>query len=157
MPTPRRAARLVLLDPDNRVLLLKVINPTRGVAYWVTPGGGLNGGESHADAARRELEEETGLQGADVGPALWRNRRFFRLHGEVFAQEEIFHLARTAPFDVDMSGLEEWEKETHRGHRWWSLEEIEATEERVYPRGLGALLRGLLDDGPPAEILDIEG
>jgi 8-oxo-dGTP diphosphatase len=35
--------------------------------FWVTPGGGLQGRETYAQAARRELREETGLD-QPLGP-----------------------------------------------------------------------------------------
>ena len=157
MPTPRRAARALLLDPTDRLLLLKVVNPRRGGVYWVTPGGGVNDGESDAEALRRELAEELGLEGAEIGAAVWRNHRHFRQAGEVFSQEEVFHLVRTPPFRVDMSGLEASEREIHVGHRWWTVEELEATAENLYPHRMGPLLRTLLEAGPPAELVDLEG
>jgi 8-oxo-dGTP pyrophosphatase MutT (NUDIX family) len=155
VPTPRRAARAVLLDPQDRLLLLKVVNPRRGGVYWVTPGGGLNDGESGPDALRRELAEELGLEGAVVGPPLWRNHRYFRLGDEVFSQDEVFHVTRTSPFRVDMSRLDETERLTHVGYRWWTLGELETTTEKLYPHDLARLLRRLLDEGPPSTLVDL--
>lgn len=157
MPTPRQAARLVLLDSEQRVLLLKVVSPTRGTAWWTTPGGGLNEGEDHQRAARRELEEEVGLSDATIGPALWRNQRYFRQQGEVFFQDEVFFLARAEVFEVDMSGRDVNERQTQVDHRWWTVEEIRASRENIYPRGLAALLAELLENGPPPEPIVIKG
>ena len=71
----RRTSRLILLDGDDRVLLFLVEDTTvfrpndpSPAVYWVTPGGSLEPGESHEDAARRELWEETGISGLEPGP-----------------------------------------------------------------------------------------
>jgi 8-oxo-dGTP pyrophosphatase MutT (NUDIX family) len=59
----RPAGRVVLLDPDDRVLLMRYDDgPPNGV-HWSTPGGGLNPGEDFAAGAARELAEETGWDG----------------------------------------------------------------------------------------------
>ena len=56
---PRRpVAVLVVVHSDDRVLLLRRKAPFE---FWQSITGSLQLGESHADAARRELAEETGL------------------------------------------------------------------------------------------------
>ena len=62
----RRAARAMVLDPDDRVLLVEFTFPE--VVVWATPGGGIADGETDEDALRRELVEEAGLETFDVGP-----------------------------------------------------------------------------------------
>lgn len=55
---PKPAALAIIFSPDqNKVLLVK----RRDVPVWVLPGGGIEAGESAADAAVRETFEETGL------------------------------------------------------------------------------------------------
>jgi 8-oxo-dGTP pyrophosphatase MutT (NUDIX family) len=157
VPIPRQAARAVLLDPDNRVLLLKVVNQRTDAAWWVTPGGGLNPGESPADGLLRELREEIGLIEASVDRPLWENHRYFRQAGQVYSQDETFFLVRADPFAVDMAGIDEFERGTQVGHRWWSLGELRETGERVYPRGLAGLLAELLAKGPPPQPISITG
>ena len=39
--------------------------------------------------------------------------------------------------------------------RWWTLEELDATDEQLVPRTLPQLLRELLASGPPAEPFDV--
>ena len=56
----RRAARVVLLDPQNRVLLMRYDDGPPNGPHWATPGGGLEPGETYPQAALRELAEETG-------------------------------------------------------------------------------------------------
>jgi 8-oxo-dGTP pyrophosphatase MutT (NUDIX family) len=84
----RPAARVLLLDPLGRVLLLRVERPY-GLPYaaWLTPGGGLEPGESHEEAALRELREETGISGVELGPWVWE-RRFHFSRGVVYCNLE---------------------------------------------------------------------
>jgi 8-oxo-dGTP pyrophosphatase MutT (NUDIX family) len=147
----------VLLDADQRVLLLKLVNRARGTTWWVTPGGGLNPGESPADGLLRELREEIGLTEASVDFPLWENHRYFRQAGRVYSQDETFFLVRAEPFAVDIAGIDEFERETQVGHRWWSLGELYETGEKVYPRGLAGLLSELLEKGPPPRPISITG
>lgn len=48
-------------DADGRVLLSRLAAGHPGAGRWTLPGGGLDWGEAPADAALRELAEETGL------------------------------------------------------------------------------------------------
>lgn len=157
MPIPRQAARAVLLDAEKRVLLLKVVNRARGTTWWVTPGGGLNVDESPADGLLRELREEIGLTLASIQRPLWQNHRYFRQAGRVYSQDETFFLVQAPPFAVDMAGIDEFERETQAGHRWWTVGELQVTGEQVYPRGLAGLLARLIEKGPPARPISITG
>ena len=150
---PRRAARLVVLDPEHRVLLFRVREPLQGGLFWLTPGGGLERDETYPEAARRELREETGQEDVEIGHALWRGTRAFHFRGQDFEQHEVFFLVRTAHFEVNLDGAEDYEMDLV--HRWWTLEDLDLTGETVYPRQLGRLLRQLLDQGPPAQPLEI--
>lgn len=58
---PRIGSALLVRDEANRILLGKRNkDPQRG--SWVIPGGKIHAFESIAEAARRELKEETGLE-----------------------------------------------------------------------------------------------
>ena len=60
--TSRTSARVVMLDEDDRVLLLRGHDPKIPNTYfWFTVGGGLERGEHLRAAAVREIEEETGF------------------------------------------------------------------------------------------------
>ena len=149
----RRASRLVVIDPEGRVLLFRIREPRTGLPFWLTPGGGLEEGETHLEAAGRELREETGLRDVDIGGALWRGRRPFYFRGRDYDQEEVFFMVRVSPFEPDLGGAEDYEMDLE--HRWWTLEELESTGETVLPPGLGGLLRRVLAAGPPAEALTL--
>jgi 8-oxo-dGTP pyrophosphatase MutT (NUDIX family) len=81
-PTLRRAARVLLLDEYRRVLLVRFAY--RGESWWAAPGGGLEDHESHEEAARREVAEETGFELDELGPLVWRREDFFRFEGRLY-------------------------------------------------------------------------
>ncbi len=140
----RKTARVLLLDPDGRVLLFHDSDPglPGPPTFWITPGGGLDPGESVEQAARRELAEETGLV---LDPAQLRGPVAHRtvVHAysdKIVEQDETYFVARVAPFVVDVAGHTVDEQTTFLGHRWWDREEILATSARVWPTSLVDLL-----------------
>lgn len=146
-PTPRRAARVLLVDAAGRVLLFHAFDPARpGFRYWLTPGGGLRADEQPAEGAARELAEETGLRltPAALGAPVWRETIEFPYDGVWYRQEQDFFLARVPTWEVDTRGLEDVERDSHLGHRWWSPDELAATTERYYPPDLPAVLTRVL-------------
>ncbi len=148
---PRQVSRVILLDPEDRILLLHGFEPDDpAVDWWFTPGGGLEDGESREEAALRELAEETGITDVELGPVLWRRYCSFSFDGRRWEQDEWYYLARTDRTRIEMGGLTELERRSVSGARWWTSAELLAARETVYPARLAGLLRTLLDDGPPA-------
>ncbi|RDG39852.1 NUDIX hydrolase [Streptomyces corynorhini] len=148
--TPRKVARVVLLDPRDRILLLHGYEPDDpDTNWWFTPGGGLEGDESRARAALRELAEETGITEVELGPVLWQRTCSFPFDGRRWEQDEWYFLARTAQTEISPTGLTELELRSVAGSRWWTSAELSAARETVYPTRLAELLRTLLDEGPP--------
>ncbi|MFD3326014.1 NUDIX hydrolase [Streptomyces sp. NPDC058701] len=149
-PEVRKVARVVLLDPADRILLLHGFEPADPAeTWWFTPGGGLEGAESREEAALRELAEETGITQVELGPVLWRRYCSFPFDGRRWEQDEWYFLARTARTATELGGLTELERRSVSGARWWTYGELLSARETVYPTRLAELLRTLLDDGPP--------
>ncbi|MEU6145304.1 NUDIX hydrolase [Streptomyces sp. NPDC047081] len=150
----RKVARVVLLDPDDRILLLYGHEPDDPTDdWWFTPGGGVEGDETREEAAVRELAEETGITEFELGPVLWRRQCSFPFAGRRWDQDEWYYLARTAQTSDALPGargLTELERRSVAGARWWTCAELTRAHETVYPTRLAELLRRLLDEGPPA-------
>ncbi|MFI6131810.1 NUDIX hydrolase [Micromonospora sp. NPDC051141] len=148
--TPRRAARVLLIDAAGRVLLFEGSDPGRpGHRYWFTPGGGLDPGETPAQGAARELAEETGLRltPAELGAPVWSETVEFPFDGVWYRQEQEFFLVRVPGWEVDTAGFDDFERASVHGHRWWVVTELAATTERYYPPDLPDRLGRVLTGG----------
>ena len=145
-PVVRNAARVLLIDPEGRLLLVQGGDPADAAAgtWWFTPGGGMEPGESAEVAARREALEETGHEIGDLVGPVARRSSVFPFDGRLIEQREQFFVARVPAFEPTTEGWTELERRALAGLRWWTLEELRATAETLYPPRLADLLAAQL-------------
>ncbi len=138
------------MDAQDRVLLVEVIddgaltfngvNPSPA-RYWVTPGGGIEPGEGARDALRREIREETGIEGVVVGPFLYEQRRDIELRGVPVTAVVHHYAVYTAGTVTSLDHLVPLERDVIVGHRWWRSQEIAAPGvEVIFPENIAMLV-----------------
>ncbi len=139
----RPSSRLIVLDPDRRVLLFRFAfqaGALAGQSFWATPGGALEPGESYKAAARRELYEETGIV-AEPGEEIAQRDVVFRtLDGEPVTADERYFLILASDDTVDEDGQGPLEAESMAEYRWWSLADLRQTSETVFPEDIVQLV-----------------
>jgi 8-oxo-dGTP pyrophosphatase MutT (NUDIX family) len=145
----RPTSRLLVLDEHDRLLLMMTKAPdTSGAARWITPGGGVDPGESHEEAAVRELHEETGQVVAEVGPVVrvddfevpWDAADHTHGHAEFF-------VVRLPHFEVVDDDWTDDERVDILESRWFSLDELESTTDPVEPVDLAVTVAEVLRAG----------
>jgi len=144
----RRAARVILLDPDDCVLLMRYDQGPPNGRHWATPGGGAEPGEDYPAAAVRELAEETGWTDITLLREVLRRRYDMDYAGTMVHQDERLYLARTDQPRREVHGVAAMhEADGIAAWRWWTLAELDATDDQVWPGGLADLIRQSLREG----------
>lgn len=144
----RKSSRLVIIDNQGRLLLFRYHDEHKA-PFWSTVGGELKEGESYIEAARRELQEETGFS-LDIGPVLADREDTYAVarSGPARWQERYFLVQYSASGDgIDRQGWTDEERETIVGWRWWSLAEMRDQAPGTFlPEWLPDLLASQLND-----------
>jgi 8-oxo-dGTP diphosphatase len=152
----REGVRALVLDPDDRILLVRFVNPETSEEFWATPGGGIDPGEELDSALRRELREETGLEDVELGPIVWTRRHVFPWAGKTLDQTEQIALVRVPAFEPrPLLTPEQLAEEGVHELRWWTLGEVEVSNANFAPRRIFRFLRQLLEEGPPPAPIDV--
>jgi 8-oxo-dGTP pyrophosphatase MutT (NUDIX family) len=121
---------------------------------WITPGGGVHPGESHEDAARRELWEETGIE-AEPGPCVWLRRHVFHFRETTWIDEiERFYVVRVDAAEITTEHFEAHEHAFMPEHRWWDAEVIARSDDWFAPRRLAEFLPAIIAGDYPDPPLD---
>jgi predicted amidohydrolase/ADP-ribose pyrophosphatase YjhB (NUDIX family) len=133
----REAVRCLVVDRAGRALLVRYGGG--GAGHWGPPGGGLEAGEDHLAAVRRELREELARDDLEVGPWIGRRQHTFWLR-RWMTQRERWVLCHADPFQVDPGHVATLSGEGIRELRWWSPEELRSSAAVTTPRDLAELL-----------------
>ncbi|WP_371404710.1 NUDIX domain-containing protein [Kribbella sp. NBC_00662] len=142
----RLAVKLILLDADDRVLLIHAKDPQSQAECWYPVGGGVEPGESLQAAAAREAHEETGLVDLPVGTPVWRRDHRYEFNGQAFDVHEEWLLHRVDHFTPAPANLSSYEARSILGFRWWHAQELLDTTETIFPPQLGQLLTEVRDE-----------
>ena len=135
----RRAARLLVIDEQERLLLFRFTFAGRK-PFWATAGGECDPGESFEEAARRELTEETGII-AEPGPVVVaRGNDFVTAHGEPVTADERYFRIRVPACEIATHGHTDLEREIMREHRWFTRAELADWAEPIFPPEILTLL-----------------
>lgn len=153
----RPAARAVLLDREARIFLIEAEDPIdpRKPDWLEIPGGGMGWNEDSGAAALRELHEETGIPNVDMGPCVWVQQTEYDFAGYHFESDDRIHVAWCDGGEYDPKGLEALEAAAFMGARWWTLDELMASDMPTVPYLLREYLPALIAGDLPAEPIDI--
>jgi 8-oxo-dGTP pyrophosphatase MutT (NUDIX family) len=150
----RPAVRGLVIDTDERVLLVRLVFP-HGV-WWVLPGGGITDGETDIDALHRELAEEIGITSSHIGPLVWNRTHVFDVVDsdgvQWQGQRESVYLVRTEPFaPAPHMSPEELTAENIGEIRWWTMSEIQqhVGPDFLSPTDLATYVEFILREGIP--------
>ncbi|MBT0566209.1 NUDIX domain-containing protein [Williamsia sp. CHRR-6] len=160
----REAVRALVIDADDNVLLVRLIFDRASLpeGFWVCPGGGVEPGETHAQALRRELAEEVGVELESLGPLLWRKRTIFDI-GDYDGQLDHVYLQRfTGAHTRGSAGRPTLASSARAAEglvevRWFSPDELSCSTDVFAPRTLPQLMRHVVEHGPPEQPWELTG
>lgn len=140
----RRVSRVILLDDADRVLLFdSALSYTR---VWLTPGGGVEPGENFEEAALRELREEAGITGVELGPCLFSTEFAFLHEGQGWHQRERYYLVRVESQSIQKAGWTLSEAKEIQETRWWTVEDLRTSHQDFRPRDLPSIAEAIAEN-----------
>jgi ADP-ribose pyrophosphatase YjhB (NUDIX family) len=151
---PRRAARLVIIDPQGAVYLQLHDDAEIGL-HWAPPGGGLEEGEDELEAAVRETAEETGWTDVKVGQALCTWSHDYTRQGVPVRQSETLFTAEGPRREPEGDFGEAHRLDGILAYRWWTPGALAESKAVFWPASLPGLVARVRREGAPAEPLDL--
>ena len=148
----RPSGRIIAVDPQGYVLLFRIEDPLdTKPPIWITPGGGVEPGELPEEAAAREFQEETGIavDCASLGAPVAVARGEWTFRGQRHYSVDWFFAWRGPRFEPSTIGWSALEHQLHTDWRWWSPDQLEATDEAVLPVDLASIARSIASAAIP--------
>lgn len=142
----RQASRVLLFNPQNEILLVRFAIPRpdgQVFVFWCAPGGEIEPGESPTEAMHREIAEELGLK-LDLEGPLWTDRNEIFHHGEMCDNTDYYFRAECDRDAPKLIGFTPEEMKIMTDIRWWTVEEVDQTSERIFPVDLVPWVHKLL-------------
>jgi 8-oxo-dGTP pyrophosphatase MutT (NUDIX family) len=138
----------MLFDEAGSILLIRFVamRPDGEFVFWALPGGEIEDGETEMAAAVRELQEELGIAVKVEGP-VYRDANQFWHQGEIQDNTDFLFRAQCRREEPKLMGVTAEEIAMMREMRWWTAEEIEGAEERIFPAHLGERMREVQRQG----------
>lgn len=153
-PQIRHAARALIITPQGEILLMR-LNMPRG-RVWLTPGGGLEAGETARQGLARELIEEVGRDDLTIGAEIWRRTVPYIINDHAYEQHERYFVVHSERFEASAAQMPaETEREWFETFHWWPSAQLRGSKERFGPRRIGALIGQYLQHGPPLAPIDV--
>lgn len=160
----RKTARALLLNEHKELLLMRIevldaaqADRVKYGSIWCTVGGAIEQGESLQEAIIREIYEETGIADIDVnvGPVVWYSKVELLFRGIRTLFDESYFVAKTTKLIVTTHAATEYEKENIKEYKWWSYDELQKTNEPVFPVNLRNYIADIMAGKYPEQPIDI--
>ena len=153
----RNAVKAILLTPDKRVLLIQWQEPKTGIGFWSPPGGGIESNETDKECLFREVYEETGLKDFSDFMHIWNRHVEFTWNEDLIIQDEKYFLIYISLFEPTMkNNPERSEADSFIGFNWWSIEDIEKSDELFLPVNIEQHLKKIINKEIPDYPITIE-
>jgi len=154
----RKSARAIVINSKNQIFLFQYMFDylEDSKVIWITPGGSLEEGESFEDALKRELFEKLGVQiTEECQEVYYRNPLYTMKNGEVIKSVEKFFLVLLDEEQFTYVNWTESEKKRMLVGKWWSLEEIEKSEDKFFTTDILSIMTELSNGEIPREPREI--